>query len=76
MAENVSKHNYCHACQTRFAVFSLLPSHCVSSPLPYDDMPNGGTKFECSPLLQVVSLFALDSVLGTLVKENDDCFVA
>ena len=52
----------------------ILPSHCVSSPLPYDDMPNGVTKFECSTLLQVVSLFALDSVLGTLVKENDDCF--
>ena len=52
-----------------------LPSHCVMSPLPYDDMPNGVTKFECSPLLQVVSLFALDSVLGTLVKENDDLFL-
>ena len=38
-------------------------------------MPNGVTKFECSPLLQVVSLFALDSVLGTLVKENDDLFL-
>ena len=75
MAENVSKHNYCHACQTRFAVFFLLPSHCESSPLPYDHMPNGVTKFECSPLLQVVSLFALDSVLGTLVKENDALFL-
>ena len=74
LGENASKHNYCHACQTRFAVFFLLPSHCVSSPLPSDDMPNGVTKFECSPLLQVVSLFALDSVLGTLVKENYDCF--
>ena len=74
MAGNFSKHNYCHACQARFAVFFLLPSHCVSPPLPYDDKPNGVTKFECSPLLQVVSLFALDSVLGTLVKENYDCF--
>ena len=52
-----------------------LPSHCESSPLPYDHMPNGVTKFECSPLLQVVSLFALDSVLGTLVKENDALFL-
>ena len=40
LAGNFSKHNYCHACQTRFAVFFLLPSHCVSSPLPYDDMPD------------------------------------
>ena len=38
-------------------------------------MPDGMTKFECSHLLQVVSLFALDSVLGTLVKENDTVFV-
>ena len=34
LAENASKHNYCHACQTRFAVVFLLPSHCVRKECP------------------------------------------
>ena len=27
------KHYYCHACQTRFALFFLLPSYCISLPI-------------------------------------------
>ena len=34
----ISKQNYCHACHTRFAVFLLLPSCCVSSLLRYKDV--------------------------------------
>ena len=29
--DNYIKHNYCHACHTRFAVFFILPSYCVRS---------------------------------------------
>ena len=31
MVDNYSKHNYCHACHTRFSVFFILPSYCVCS---------------------------------------------
>ena len=31
LAKSYFKQNYCHACHTRFAVFFLLPSCCVSS---------------------------------------------
>ena len=29
--DNYFKHNYCHACHTRFAVFFILLSYCVCS---------------------------------------------
>ena len=29
--DNYIKHNYCHACHTRFALFFILPSFCVCS---------------------------------------------
>ena len=39
LAKSCFKQNYCHACNTTFAVFFRLPSCCVSS------LPAGGSAF-------------------------------